>query len=164
MSIRSGPCAPSLLLSAAASRRLVSFLCVGFPVFVFCPAPLCAAPLSLFRLHLVLVRSLLFGSSLSFGRLSRVSSARWCSGLLPCAEFIFTFLGAIPLPWSLVVSPPPPCVLPLFGSCASVFRGLVSWLCVGGPPVLFVVGVFVRGSRTRPEPWTGLHCSEFHWR
>ena len=87
-----------------------------------------------------------------------------CSGLLPCAEFVFDFLGATQLLWPLAVSPPPPCVWSLFGFCASVFRGFVSWLCVGGPLVLVVVGVFVRGSRTRPEPWTGLHCSEFHWR
>ena len=96
--------------------------------------------------------------------LSRVSSALRCSGLMPSAEFVFAFLGATQLLWSVAVSPPPLCVWSLFGFCASVCRGFVSWLCVGGSLVLVVVGVFVRGSRTRPEPWTGLHCSEFHWR
>ena len=157
MSIRSGPCAPFLLLSAAASRLLVSFLYVGVPVFVLCPAPPCAAPLSSFRLPLVWVRSLLFGSSLSFGRLSRVSSALRCSGLLPSAEFVFAFLGATQLLWSVAVPPPPPCVWSLFGFCASVCRGFVSWLCVGGPLSWLLWGCLF--GEVGPARSHGLDCT-----
>ena len=105
-----------------------------------------------------------FGSSLSFGRLSRVSSALRCSGLLPWAEFVFAFLGAINYcgPWRFPL-------LPLVSGPFSVFAlPSVGVLFLGGvlvgPLSWLLWGVFVRGSRTRPEPWTGLHCSEFHWR
>ena len=72
--------------------------------------------------------------------------------------------------WVLVnyCGPWRPLLLPLVSGPSSVCvlfcRGLVCWVFGGGPSVLGLVSVFVWGSRTRPEPWTGQHCSEFHWR
>ena len=141
VSIRSGPCAPFLLLSAAASRLLVSLLCVGVPVFVVCSAPSCAAPLSLFRLPLIWGACSVFWFLLVFCRSSRVVvPSFWCSGLLPRSEFVSDFLGATQLLWSLAASPPPPFSGPflVFGFCLSGFGVLgVCWwapclVCGGG--------------------------------
>ena len=116
VSTRSGPCAPFLLLSAAASRLPFSFLCVGVPVFVVCSAPSCAAPLSLFRLPLIWGAFSVFWFLLVSCLSSRVFvPSFWCSGLLPRIEFVSDFLGATQLLWPLAASPPPPCFWSLFG-------------------------------------------------
>ena len=166
MSTRSGPCVPFLLLSAAASRLLVSFRCVGVPVFVFCPAPpLCCPPLlvpAALALRCVLsflVPPCLLVVCLVFlPALSVLRSVAFVLNSFVTFWVLLNYCG----PWRFLFLPL--VSGPLFGFCASVFRVVVAWLCVGGPFVLVVVGVFVRGRRTRPEPWTGLHCSEFHWR
>ena len=144
MSTRSGPCAPLLLLSDAASRLPASFLCVGVPVFVFCSAPLCAAPLSLYLPPLTQVFPLVFGSSLSLCRFSRVFvPASRCFGL-PRVEFVSDFLGATQFRWFSGVFPPPPCVWPpfVFGAL-SVVVWFVGFLLVG--PLSFVLWVCLFG-------------------
>ena len=159
---------PLLLLSAAASRLPASVLCVGVPVFVFCSAPLlCCPPLPDLAapdprcFHLYLAPPCLSVAFLVFS-CPRLGASVLCPVLNLFLTFwvLLTYGGPLQCFLLPLVSAP---VVFFWCFCLSVFLVCV-WLLVGGPLVLCVVGVCDWGSRTRPEPWTGPHCSEFHWR
>ena len=164
LSTRSGPCVPFLPLSAAASRLLCLpslcglFLCpcLVLPPLLCPPLPV-SASLAFLCVRPVSVPPCLWSLVLRFVSLCR------CFGLLPLCWIRLFLIGATQLLWSLAVSLPPLVLfLPLrFWPEWS----LCSWLCVGGPPVLFRLwGGLIGEVGPALEPWTGLHCSELHWR
>ena len=131
---------------------------------LFCPSFCC--PLSLFLLPLFSGALTSFGCSLSLCRCSRVFFL--CLG----ASVPFSALNLFCVVLVLLIDCGPrrssllsPCACPpCFGvGAVSVVLGVCCcWLLFW----LFFVcgGCFCQGSRTRPEPWTGPHCSELHWR
>ena len=155
---------PFFLLSAAASRPLASLLCVCCPCVRVWFCPCCSAPsppvsTSLSLLVVCGPSRVLFVSGRVSCVLSRAVGAPVCCLWV---EFVFFI-------WRYSVT----MVLGVFTSsprCASAFVSLalvVSWFLVVCWWVPFSV-LFCRGLRGEvgpaSEPWTGLHCSEFHWR
>ena len=150
-----------LLLSSAASRLPASVLCVGVPVSVFCSAPpvlpcLSAPDIPVPRwFHCLLAPPCLSVASFVFWLRLLVSRS---SALLWIWLFTFWVLPNFVGPWRVSLHPSlfaPFLVLVL---CLSCFG-----LSVRGP-LLCVVCLGWRWCRARLEPWTGLHCSELHWR
>ena len=162
LSTLSGSCVPFLLLSVAASWPLLFLLCVGSPCVCDWSCPRCSAfslatsPLLASGLVCVWLLSLVLrsGTFAIFPAVLLLGSIAYelfwlCRILvLPCYSCRFAVF--------------PPSLL----GCVSGFV-LFGWPLVGGcallwlAPLLFVwVGEVGPG----PEPWTGLHCSELHWR
>ena len=166
-------CAPSLVLACPFSScpLLPPGSLPPFFVLVFlclCSVlPLLCCPLSLFLLPLFSGALTSFGCSLSLCRCSRVfflclGASVPCSALNLFCVFRVLLIDCGPRRSSLLS----PCACPpLFWCWCGVCRALCLLLfAVVLVVFLCVLGVFVQGSRTRPEPWTGPHCSELHWR
>ena len=157
---------PFLLLSFAASRLLVSLLCVGFPCVRVLVLPLLLCPFLLFWLRWLLWWCVLSRFLPVLLSLSCVV-ARFV-GAMACFlrfEFVWSLFGATKSMRSFAVSKSPFfCCLCFSVSLALVvfFGSFVCWLL--GPLSCVVLGRFHRTIGPVTEPWTGLHCSELHWR
>ena len=92
----------------------------------------------------------------------------YCSGAwVHClrVEFVLSFTGAAMSFLSFCGFPPPGFfVVSLVCLLFRCFVSLLFGVCMGSVVVFLSLSVWDGEIGPGPEPWTGLHCSELHWR